>query len=813
MELMQIIADNSTDISERFGGSIDRFLLRLLRSETDYPYSLFSFEKFEQSIGNPRSYVNYLLKIKKLCSSVLDEDKVEQLVYTLLEIIRQDSNISTILYGSDYISKEKLFGSYAHPKRICIEALLLGLLYHVHKNPAESESIGLLDIPEKLTFHVVRYKDENSLALEMPIDLTENISENAKRQKSAKMKYQLELKSNDIAVERLPEKDNIFIYGTGGAGKTTLLMNQIGNENTISFYFPLYQYRREIHENYQSGSCWILLQILLKYHYQYDYQTYEALIANEGESAVLQQLTELGKLLKSTPVNGQPDYTLLLDGLNEMSSDTQRKFVNELELICCEWKNVQIIITGRTIPNYDLFNNFHHIEICGISDSELYSVLSVLPDSSTILFNEKLTEILKNPLFLNLFLESRTQVHTRGELIDSYIVNRKGNSDVRFILQFALPFISKRMTRFEMTKAQILSVIDCAIELYVHNDYIYQNCVSSRNINKKDLLESRRSTDWIELLTDNIGLMKPSVSEPHKLHFVHQYFRDYFAAKHILNAIEALKTVNNILSPEEKARLSWKFELSGGWFNTYDCEEYKLIGEICGDYKNSAYDNGIYNITLLDDFLDMCRDFTLVRCVENIINTMRISRNKEIYGVDFSMLKIIFLPTDCKYINCDFSESRIFYIPLFDFEYNYIYAVRDDVMILIFGNYADIAVWNIKEHRIVADYNLYDYMEGERPFYYVEFSSDGKYVTFQSSLTMVTLEIFTGKIIRDNNDFTEQEYEDCHDRYLSTQNDLPDLDDDFLSDVVVQLDRFHNCNFTGTVMSEDDESLLCRMVK
>ena len=35
VELMQIIADNSTDISERFGGSIDRFLLRLLRDKTD----------------------------------------------------------------------------------------------------------------------------------------------------------------------------------------------------------------------------------------------------------------------------------------------------------------------------------------------------------------------------------------------------------------------------------------------------------------------------------------------------------------------------------------------------------------------------------------------------------------------------------------------------------------------------------------------------------------------------------------------------------------------------------------------------------
>lgn len=813
VELMQIITDNSTDISERFGGSIDRFLLRLLRGETDYPYSLFSFEKFEHSIGNHHSYQNYLLKMKKLCSTVLDANKIEQLVYTLLEIIRQDSSISTILYGSDYISKEKLFGSYAHPKRICIEALLLGLLYHVHKNPAESECIELLKVPEKLTFHVVRYKDENSLALEMPIDLIENIRENAKRQKSIDMKYQLELKCSDIAIDTLPIDKNIFLYGTGGAGKTTLLMNQIGNENTGSFYFPLYQYRQEIHNNFQSESCWILLQILLKYHYQYEYQTYETLTANEGESAVLQQLMELDKLLKSTPINSQPGYTLLLDGLNEMSSELQRDFTEELEWICHNWRNVRIIITGRTVPVNELFADFKHIEVDGVTDSDLDNALS---ENGIILSDVKLMEILKNPLFLNMYLEGRINgksFNTRGEILDSYIVNRNVSPTVRFILQFALPFVGKYMlggcSYYEITRADVLSSIDRIIELYINNDYIYQNFIAPKNINKKDLLESRRNTDWVELIINNTGLMETSVSEPHKLHFVHQYFRDYFGAKHILNAIEAFKAVGNVISKKDRTALSWIFELSGIWFNTDDKNEgYRLLGEICGDYLNENCKNSIYNWTLLDDLLNLRRNFAITRCVENVINTMKISRNKAIGGVDFSKLMISLLPTDCRYIECNFSESKICWIPLFDFEYNYTYAVRDDVMIIIFVSYADIAVWNIKENELIADYNVSDYMRGKEPFYYAEFSSDGKYVTFQSSLTMVTLEISTGRIIRYNNDFTEQEYEDFHDRYLSTKDDLPDLDDDFLSDVVVQLDRFRECDFTGVKFMDNEYKVI-----
>ena len=676
VELMQIIADNSTDISERFGGSIDRFLLRLLRSETDYPYSLFSFEKFEQSIGNYNSYQNYLVKMHKFCSAVLDEDKVEQLVYTLLEIIRQDSSISTILYSFDYISKEKLFGSYAHPKRICLEALLLGLLYHVHKNPAESESIGLLEIPEKLTFHVARYKDENSLALEMPIDLIENISENAKRQKSVEMKYQLELNYNNIAIDELPDNKNIFIYGTGGSGKTTLLMNQIGNGNTVSFYFSLYHYRREIHENFQSGGCWILLQILLKYHYQYEYQTYETLTANEGESTILQQLTELDKLLRSTPVNGQTDYTLLLDGLNEMSAELQRDFMKELEWVCHSWRNVRINITGRTLPNYALFDDFKCIEVGGVTDSDLDNVLA---ENGIILTDVKLMEILKNPMFLNIYLEKIGGANTRGELLDWYFMNWNGNDTVRFIIQFVLPFVGKQMLEewslFEISRSEIMELTDKAIKIYVLDDYVYQNYIAPKNINKKSLLESRQNDDWIELLIKNIGLMAESESDMKKLHFVHQYYRDYFAAKHIVNAISVFETGR--ISAESPDKYFSEIGLSGKWFDNMELfpekkDVYALISEICGEYINDVNNENFYTYTLLDKFLDICRQLDVEYSVENIFIAKSIIHNNLICGVDFSFLNLpLRISSDIRFsLNgkypCDFSDTRVYGVDVSD---------------------------------------------------------------------------------------------------------------------------------------------------
>ena len=211
-----------------------------------------------------------------MCNEIIDREKLDFLVYTLLKIIRLDDSIGRIFYGSEFVPKEKLFGSYANPKRICVEALLLGLLYHVHKNPADTPKTELLEVPARRTFRAVRFDDENSLNLELPIGLIENIRDGARHQESADVKYMLELRHENELITELPDGGNIFLYGVGGSGKSTLLINQIRNENTVNFYLPLYQYRQEIHEKIRSGSCWILLNILLKYHYQYEYRTYEA---------------------------------------------------------------------------------------------------------------------------------------------------------------------------------------------------------------------------------------------------------------------------------------------------------------------------------------------------------------------------------------------------------------------------------------------------------------------------------------------------------------------------------------------------------
>lgn len=657
---MEIIADHNNknltseeNILNKFNNEVthhdayrklERFLSRFIRTGQGYPYDLFSFEDFE----NTTKYSRFLHKMRSFVDIVIDESKRDSLVYTLLEIMRQDTDITTIRYDYENIPKERIIGSFAHPKKICIEALLLGLLYHVHENPNAAECVNLLKTDEKRSFRVVRYKNDFSFETELPINLMENIHENANRQKSAEMTYQLELKSDNRIISELPKTDNIFIYGSGGAGKSTLLKSLICDNDTVNFYFPLYSYNFEIHKNFSSDSCYILLQILLKYHYQYEYQTYDALIANEGETAVLQQLTELEKMLMSAPVRSKPSYTLLLDGVNEMPSDMQISFISELENICSKWQNVRIIISGRIIPDYDILKNFKHIEISGLSDTELECVLE---ENHIVLQNEGLKEILKNPLFLNMYLDSKqdkTPINTKGEILDNYFMNLKyttpENSILTFLLKYALPFAVKDMFFIAfgttLSRAELLKAIDNAFDFYLLNEQVYQNFIAPKKYNKKALLECRAKTDLVELLINNTGLLQVSESTPHILNFAHQYYRDYFGARYVLNMIVAIEKAYEY-NGAEKAEMYGEMGLTDVWYGGFSCcesdEVYRLIGEICGDYMNT---NGNFSSTVLDTLIDSVRDYESYRTTENIIKTMSIVRNNVICDVDFSGLKL-----------------------------------------------------------------------------------------------------------------------------------------------------------------------------
>ena len=96
------------------------------------------------------------------------------------------------------------------------------------------------------------------------------------------------------------------------------------------------------------------------------------------------------------------------------------------------------------------------------------------------------------------------------------------------------------------------------------------------------------------------------------LYFVHDFYRDYFAAKHILNAIEALDIGFKSRSEKENDEYFEQLEIKDRWFDcTVDFNDkynaFRMIGEISGDYNNADLENHWYKKTLLDKFLDLNR--------------------------------------------------------------------------------------------------------------------------------------------------------------------------------------------------------------
>lgn len=156
----------------------------------------------------------------------------------------------------------------------------------------------------------------------------------------------------------------------------------------------------------------------------------------------------------------------------------------------------------------------------------------------------------------------------------------------------------------------------------------------------------------------------------HKFHhFTHQYFRDYFAAKHILNLAAALSVSYEYKHTDERTELFKKHDLHLMWFYHED-DIYRLIGEISGDYKNAPCEDFIYQRTLLDSILDMARDISNLHTAECVMKSMSLVRGGVLCGVDFSgMCLPIYIPHNVKFnLNgqhpCRFRYCWVFFLAL-----------------------------------------------------------------------------------------------------------------------------------------------------
>ena len=806
--LMQTAADKENndvsselDILRKFGNStvdpnsyqrMDKYLNRLLKSGGQYPSSLFQFTNAENAC------MQMIPKMRRFIDKVIDEEKMVQLIYTLLETIKQDENIDKLVYGNRIIRKSDIIGTYARPKKICVEVFLIGLLIYTHKNTESFTPEKLIDTAERLTFRVVRYSDDSSLDTTIETNIEKNLCINSELEQKSKTrlsnKYPLE-------TDKPISTGNIFLYGAGAVGKSTYLWNIVDG---VKLFVPLCMYRA-------SGRNGILEYILLRYHYQMDYKDIESCMVCEGRDIVISQLVELERLFADKSENAEPKYVLLLDGWNETDSESQKKLAEEIQYIADNWHNSHIVVSGRSAPRFKVFDDFEKIQLLGIPDNDVRRITEKRSKS----LNDDMLRLLKLPIFTNMFLDCNITAPTCGEMLDSYLFKSDIPHNIKgFLIRFALPFIAKFMTDrdvFNISRADISELSVLTFDAFVENERIFQNYIAPFGYNKKSLLESRDSDDIVDIICNETGYL--TTENGCIFSFIHQYYRDYFSVRYIINFAEAMNVAYELGEVYEAENLLKKSTLDFKWFKDDDC--YRLMGEICGDHRNIASEDMRYTRTLLDDILDMARYFHGSRIAENIINIMALTRNKHICGVDFSGLTLpMNISPNIKFsldgdIPCRFNECKVLDLGVFSSKI-YGSALSDDKSLLCIC-FADgyTILYNLAEHRLMWELDLSEYTEYALEFEIV-FFSDANTVELISCRSHLKIDIVSQGITVVSQSDGMANIPEYYDFYETNQDAV--IDKETMFEIYSHLDQFKGCEFYDSEFLDDDMEEISRII-
>lgn len=398
----------------------------------------------------------------------------------------------------------------------------------------------------------------------------------------------------------------VFLYGDGGMGKSTALYDYMRETASATpIYIELSQYRF-IDKDTSFVFTKIFEDICNKFI------DVAGFIPKEELSRVEDILMESLKVPDAN--DPRPQYVLLLDGYNEISREEHGGFDVEIAKIIDTWKNCRIVITSRNLPtDYDgkeisTYEYFSRFEFIGISEEERASLIGTkYPERiEKIQRDKRLWDVLRIPMFMGMFIQfdnslfnsgQTVSIHTRGEILDQFIMKTEtdaakliadrqpgiaNNSILRsFLVQYGLPIIANEMDQqhsFNIERIRIVTNANRAWTVYDDNNGLMVGCLLDINVPDKP---SNLNKKIIDLLNVQAGYCYKTTDGTYS--FTHQYFRDYFAAKHIQNILNAAKALGeNGLSKEGQLQ----FTKDNGLDYTWSDDVCILLGEIIGDYKN-----------------------------------------------------------------------------------------------------------------------------------------------------------------------------------------------------------------------------------
>ncbi len=380
---------------------------------------------------------------------------------------------------------------------------------------------------------------------------------------------------------------------------------------------------------------------------------------------------------------GAPAVILLLDGFNEITVEENRcELLLELLDIMEQCAGVQVVVTSR----YDMraamnWGHFHLLELLGPKEESISKYLKSrrleIPGKKQKEKTEaktRLKSLLTNPMMLTIYASTsevvkkhqeqnigqydfKEEVETNGELLWNFMecqaacmMDRTDKKEAekwfyRFLLHFMLPALGFRMEKqgdFEIRGDQLNEMLKHYCQHYSRQDFLssysqYQECIKYFYLEDDDKIAPiKRINDIKRILTHELCML---VEEGASYRFLHQDFRDFFAAVHLLNEIDMSLRCGEVSEVLKERALS-----------VYVC---RFMGEIDGEHqyrpmllegKWTAVENKEGRLYRVLEMVRGCFDGSVGYCVGNLLQTWQEVRGDlsgmDLRNLDFSILNL-----------------------------------------------------------------------------------------------------------------------------------------------------------------------------
>ncbi len=539
-------------------------------------------------------------------------------------------------------------------------------MYKIPNNMILGKDESVLDVRKYLKKRVENMVDRGTNAT--PEYFLDRTSVYQKRKEEADINFKKErivdeiiptfykAKSKEIiGFERLlgeiEKNDTIIIGAEGGSGKTTVMtklyyhyLEKALEDNNECLQVPLY-----VEASSLAGENNIIKRYLARYLF-------------DDNTATTVTSTETANIIKIIDTafrekNETPGYILLIDGYNEIADGVIDKFKAEIEELfgANGLKNVRIVISGRNVDEDIDKDRFSRIEINKISPDKIKRYLKKNDYNKDI--SESLLKILSVPMYLTMFVNTsmENKINTRSELLMSFLErqvlkdsasaqDKNEEAFFKFSLKVFLPFIAYRLctkstseSTFVLTEDDLYNIVYDALDHWNSREFRRNSSSETRELFRlsvDNMKDDNVLWNAMNYYTKISKLMLKKDKNEENYEFIHQVYRDFFAALYIYEDIKnscekdfECKTLENDIREKDVISLTSEMLNEGTpFFNEenrwdYSCNENSVLLKLIeNSRKNGQNENPIF--------------------VKGVTELLKRVRGNDLSGLDFSELDL-----------------------------------------------------------------------------------------------------------------------------------------------------------------------------